>query len=134
VTLAAMVEKETSIEVCPDDLMFVVIKAQATPKYERYVLDHELYVYGPDEFLRLMIEQVGLDSRLRIYQVGADGVYWGWVTDRRVSYNVLKGETENGNFHFRMGDSEGKLSFDPDPSVRVVKELSQIHYQANWLG
>lgn len=53
----------------------------------------------------------------------------GWIPTWHVGHTfiILKGETKSGA-HYRLGDKEGKLIYDPMPSVKILKELTQEFY------
>lgn len=82
----------------------------------------------PDGILRRGIKHWGLSDDYSIYQIGADGVFWRWVRDKRIDHTIIKGLTRNGNDHFRLGDRDAHLIWDPDPDVEVVSEQSIIYY------
>ena len=128
-TLAAMVQWETGRELGPDDLMYVAVEALCTPKLKSWAVENDFTVQGVDELLRMLVSRTGQGLEVRIYQIGADGGFWRWVGNKRIDYMALKGKTENGNDHFRLGDRDAKEIYDPNPLAKIVREVSQIYYQ-----
>lgn len=43
------------------------------------------------------------------------------------TYIILKGQTSTGE-HYRLGDHEGVLIYDPMPSVKITQELTKEYY------
>lgn len=134
ITLGKMVAVETRFEFMYLDYLYVAVEGVATEHRDGHVLSTQLSVDGPDQLLAMFIARAHQTGKIQMYQIGADGEYWKWVKFKRVDYTVLKGETVNGNFHFRLGDAQARQIYNPDPSVRIAKELSIIYYQALRLG
>lgn len=133
-TLGKMVQVETNVELLHADYLYVAVEGMASEHKDGYVLGRDLRVNGPDQLLGMFISRAHWTGKVMIYQIGADGEYWKWVKLKRVDYTVLKGETVNGNYHFRLGDAQARQIYNPDPSVRIARELSIIYYQAIRLG
>jgi len=105
--------------------------------YHEY-LDHELTVQKPDRLLQLYVETAGAQKWQRLYQIGADGTYWGWVKNKRVDYTALKYCTvndtpEDRHFHFLLGNDQGHAIWNPDPKVKLADLESIIYYQCKHL-
>lgn len=122
--LGGMVQTVTGVEVTPADATWVYAEALAS-QFVRV----DCHVDGPDGVLRLYLRRIGKRREVAIYQVGADGQFWGWVRAKDYQCVALKGRTPRGNFHFREGDASGLQIYDPSPGTPVDLEVSRIYYQ-----
>jgi hypothetical protein len=124
-SLLSMVEDEVGARYTIYELMHLWIDCLA---------DLSMDVRGTVDYPnRVLLKAIAwAQAPLQLYQVGADGVFWRWVTEaqKRVDHTMLVGRTANGNRHFRHGDLRGNLLWDPSPTVVVTHELSLIYYHA----
>ena len=122
--LGKMVEEATGVTFDLSDALAVLLQAI----YEEY-LDSQLWVRKPDHLLRLYLKRADATNWQDLYQVGADGRYWGWVKNKRVDYTALKFRTKHGNNHFLLGNESGARFWNPDPRVKLAELESVIYYQ-----
>lgn len=126
--LGKMVEEVLRCEFEIHEVLSVLLDAV----YRQYVgitRDRELLVAKPDHLLALYLRQAD-HGGVRIYQIGADGKYWGWVKNKRIDYTALKYNTIHQNYHFLLGNESGGRLWNPDPTVKLADLESVIYYQA----
>lgn len=105
--------------------------AQIQGCYDAYVrewFDPDCTVRKPDEVLRWALS-ILLPPGWNGYQIGvihqpASFAFWGWTGH----YAILQGQTAHG-FHFRLGDNEGNMIFDPRPGTVVLSEVEALIYR-----
>jgi hypothetical protein len=60
-------------------------------------------------------------------------IYFGYTeppeNPPEIHYSILWGQVSEKSDHYRLGDENGRLLFDPDPFAIVAKEITQLLYE-----
>lgn len=90
-------------------------------------IDPDCTVNKPDKILNwalsLLLPGV-IGNQIGSIKPHALFAFWGWTRH----YTILKGITAHG-FHFRLGNNEGRLIFDPMPGVTIIDEADVLVYR-----
>lgn len=96
-------------------------------------MDNECYVQKPRNIVEYGFQVLGGDE-YRCYQTGLRDLrsgtlsYWGTHGPEHVQYTILQGHTGR-HTHFRLGDRDGKLLWDPYPGAKIQREERVIFYR-----
>ena len=76
-------------------------------------LTYEMNLRNPDELINKAFEMLGKDKTGR--------VNWGNEKDQKPEWTIIKGKTDLQNDHFKYGDSNGSVLWDPyDPELDIT--------------